>query len=124
MGTCKQSGAPSQSQGRIRLVERVGSQVSLCPPGQNSRISNTDTFLHTEFEHAGHTLRNNKSSLLEFMVPPDYHQNITVKAPAITTQAHGHDLDWRPQNTATVIAWALPMEASWSPLHQLFCDAL
>jgi len=41
VGTCKQSGAPSQSQGSIWLVERVGPQVSLCPPGQNSGISNT-----------------------------------------------------------------------------------
>jgi len=47
MGTCKQSGAPSQSQGRIWLVERVGPQVSLCPPGQNSGISNTWPSLQT-----------------------------------------------------------------------------
>jgi len=60
----------------------------------------TDTFLHTGFEHAEHTLQIEKSSLLEFMVTPDYRQNITVKAPAITTQAHGHNLEWRPQNSA------------------------
>jgi len=42
MGTCKLSGAPSQSPGRIWLVERVGPQVSLCPRGQNSGISNTE----------------------------------------------------------------------------------
>jgi len=34
------SEAPSQSQGRIWLVERVGPQLSLGPPGQNSGISN------------------------------------------------------------------------------------
>jgi len=44
MGTCKQSGAPSQSQGRIWLVDRVSPQVSLCPPGQNSGISNIAVF--------------------------------------------------------------------------------
>jgi len=44
MGTCKQSGAPSQSQGRIGLVDRVGPQVSLCSPGQNWGISNRFIF--------------------------------------------------------------------------------
>jgi len=40
MGTCKQAGAPSQSQGRIWLVERVGPQDCLYLAGQHSWISN------------------------------------------------------------------------------------